>query len=345
MHEEAVRTNPWIGKRLKQDIYNHHGFQLLPAFTILHPQHIRLLKIHGIELTENDVFPAEQNDCSPDSEYAQAVERMVAQMRDIFQEIRYSKKIPLADIRKEMIPVIHQGSEPSNLFGLLSSLQVKDDYIYRHHIGVAMIATLIGRWLHMQESELLQLSTAALLHDVGKIRIPQEILNNPDKLTEEEFEIMKKHTLFGYELIKGTVGTSHRQALVALQHHERMDGRGYPFGLKQDKIDFFSRIVMVADVFHAMTSNRVYRTPSPFYRILKEIGRNAFGVFDAKIVHVFLNKIMESLVGREVMLTDGRKGRIVMINSFDPTHPLVRVEEHFLDLSKNADAGIDRILI
>src|SRR5690606_28020956 len=93
----------------------------------------------------------------------------------------------------------------------------------------------------------------------------------PGKLTDEEYAIMKKHTIYGYEILNDTVGISHRQALVALQHHERMNGSGYPMGIKRDNIDLFSRIVAVADIFHAMTSNRVYRTHSPFYEVLTEM--------------------------------------------------------------------------
>ena len=342
MSDQEVYMDQWIGRRLKRDILNEFGCLLISASTVLQQRHIALLKIHGIELTEDDVTEAEQHD--PDAECAPLVDQMTAQLRDMFLEIRYSKKIPLADIRKDIVPLIRQCAETPNLFGLLASLQAKDDYLYRHFIGVAVIATLIGKWLHMEEAQLLQLSTAALLHDVGKMKIPSDILDKPGKLTKIEFEIMKRHTVFGYELVKETVGLNHRQALVALQHHERMNGSGYPFGLKQDKIDVFSRIVMVADVFHAMTSETVYRGPQPLYGTLKEISRNAFGVFDAKIVSVFLDKMMRSLVGQQVRLTDGRTGKIVMINSFDPMRPLIHVEETFLDLGKNAETDIESVL-
>src|SRR5699024_2163588 len=101
--------------------------------------------------------------------------------------------------------------------------------------------------------------------------------------------------LFGYEIIKDTQGTTEREAITALQHHERMDGSGYPFGLKKDKIDLFSRIVAVADVFHAMTSKRVYSDPSPLYKVLYEMYNESFGLLDPQITHLFIEKIMVSL--------------------------------------------------
>src|SRR5699024_8481448 len=128
------------------------------------------------------------------------------------------------------------------------------------------------------------------------------------------------------EMIKNTVGTNHRQALVALQHHERMDGSGYPFSITKEKIDLFSRIVAVADVFHAMTSKRVYRNASPFYEVLIQLEKDSFGSLDPTITRLFVENIMNSLIGNSVLLTNGRKGTILMIPRNDPVHPLVKVE-------------------
>jgi HD-GYP domain-containing protein (c-di-GMP phosphodiesterase class II) len=240
--------------------------------------------------------------------------------------------------------MIHQTTEQPDLLGLLLSLQSKDDYTYRHNVGVGLIAALIGKWLNLKENELTQLTIAATLHDIGKVKIPTDILNKPGKLTKDEFALMKKHTIFGYQMLTETIGINHRQALVALQHHERQDGSGYPFRVGATKIDLFSRIVAVADVFHAMTSNRAYRDASPFYMILKQIHDNAFGAFDAQIIHLFLNKMMQSLVGNEVLLTDGRTGSIIMINPLDPLRPLVRLETVFVDLSKESELFMEQVI-
>jgi putative nucleotidyltransferase with HDIG domain len=231
-----------------------------------------------------------------------------------------------------------------NLLILLTSLKSKDDYTYQHSFAVAVIATLIGKWLGLKETELSELATAAILHDIGKLKIPLDILNNPGKLTKDEYDFTKKHSFFGYEMIKETAGSSHRQALVALQHHERQDGSGYPLGIKAERIDLFSRIVGVADVFHAMTSKRAYRNAFPFYETLKQMHQNAFGVFDARIIHLFLNKMMQSLVGNQALLTDGRTGCITMINPEDPIRPLVRVEKAFVDLSKESTIQVEQIV-
>jgi len=207
-----------------------------------------------------------------------------------------------------------------------------------------VIANLIGTWMRLGQQELLQLTTAAFLHDIGKMLIPQDIINKPGKLTEEEYAVMKTHTVLGYELMKETYGITHRQALVALQHHERMDGSGYPFGLTKNRIDLFSRIVSVADIFHAMTSKRAYRNPSPFYEVLFQIEKDTFGVLDPAITRLFIEKIMNYLIGKTVLLTDGREGTILMVQAHDLTHPLIQVGNEFIDLSKDFSVHIKYIL-
>lgn len=323
-----------VGKKTKRNIFSPEGVLLIRLATQLTERHIQLLKQHGINLTSWDVETGDTLDTTvPQYMY---IEHAVEEVKDLFEEIHHTRQIPLADFRQKIIPIIHDTVQKENFFNLFTSLQAKDDYTYRHNIAVGVLANLLGSWLGLEKKQLLQLTTAALLHDVGKMLIPAEILNKPGKLTGEEFEMMKKHTIYGYELLKNTTGISHRQALVALQHHERLDGSGYPFGITEEKIDLYSRIVAVVDVFHAMISKRVYRDASPFYEILIAMERDAFGVLDPKITKVFIEKVMNYLVGHSVLLTDGREGKIIMIHSNEPTLPLIQVGEQFVDLRRES---------
>jgi HD-GYP domain-containing protein (c-di-GMP phosphodiesterase class II) len=341
-----VDNDKFIGKYLKFDRFNEKGVLVVSALSFLDHEEIQMTGSQGIEWVEEDgVVPSlVETNAAAYIQHNKLVDSSVLAIKEIFQEIRYTKKIPLIDIRNEIVPLIQQTIELPCLFGLFASLQSKDDYTYRHNIGVGVIASLIGKWLNLKEPELLQLLIAATLHDVGKVKIPLDILNKPDKLTADEFEFMKKHTIFGYEILKETVGINHREALVALQHHERQDGSGYPFGIGSDKLDLFGRIVAIADVFHAMTSKRPYRNASPFYETLKQMNRNAFGELDARITQLFMNKVIQASIGNEILLTDGRKGSIVMINPHEPLRPLVRMEEGtFLDLSREPAIDIDQV--
>lgn len=331
-----------IGKRVNRDIFSSNGILLMPAGAEITYDHLVTLEKHGIILTRHDVAGDAPAPAAPFSHEA-AIEEAVKHVSQVFDEIRETRKIPITDLRRDVIPMVHEAAISTNLIDLFASLQAKDDYTYRHNIAVGAISTLIGKWMGLDPKELMQLTTAALLHDAGKMLVPEEILNKPGKLTDEEYEIMKSHTVLGYNLLKETVGLNERQALVALQHHERLDGSGYPYGIKEDKIDLFSRIVMVADIYHAMTSPRVYRGASPFYEVLDQMDKDSFGTLDPQITRTFVHKIMNGLIGRTVVLTDDREGTIMLIHPHDPLRPLVKTGGDYIDLSKDSSVHIKKI--
>ncbi|WP_019910663.1 HD-GYP domain-containing protein [Paenibacillus sp. HW567] len=331
----------YIGKQLADNLFNRSGVFVLPAMTLLNSEHVRLITQHRIILEPHDVIQLDSA-----AFYQLAVDECTEAMEHIFEEFRYtkSKRLPMLELRNEVIPFIQQVSEKNDFYGILAALQTKDDYTYRHNVAVGILSTLLGKWLKMKPEELSMLTTAATLHDIGKIMIPAEILTKPGPLDTEEFEVMKKHTTLGYEMIRDTVGTTHMQALVALQHHERLDGSGYPFGVLGHRITDFSKIVAVADIFHAMTSDRYYRSAAPLYEVLTQMEENVYGKLDPYICRVFINKLMQSMIGNDVVLTDGRVGKIIMILAHDPLHPLVNIGEDFIDLSKHRKLGIVRVL-
>lgn len=328
-----------IGKRTSEDLYKADGTLIIPVNTVITYDHVILLEESNIALTETDV-----KDIGADFEqHSQIIDETVVHVRDIFGDIRKKREIQLVPLREQVIPMIHAASESKHLLHLFSALQAKDDYTYRHNIAVGAISNLIGKWMKLSQQDLMQLTTAALLHDVGKMIIPEDVLNKAGKLTDEEFDLMKKHTVYGYDILKETVGINHRQALVALQHHERMDGSGYPMGLKKDEIDLYSRIVSVADIFHAMSSNRVYQNQFPFYKVISEMEKEMFGSLDPEITFLFIEHTMNSLIGNTVQLTDGREGTIILVSKTNPTRPLIKIEDEFIDLSKNSDLQIEQI--
>lgn len=314
--------------------------------SILDEKSIRILTNHNIDLKSviYDTQVQSPSAARSRSKSNELVRQSVAKAKELFETITMSRKIPLMEIRQEVIPVVHKISRNPDIFALFEAVKAKDDYTYQHNIGVGVLATLIGRWMGLDESELSILSVAATLHDVGKLKIPNEILNKPGKLTAEEYELMKQHTVYGYEMLKETPGLNPRIALVALQHHEREDGRGYPLGIQKDEIDIFSAIVAVADVFHAMSSKRPYHDPISFHEIVRQMSQGKFGELNPHIVSVFLDNMLKKLVGKQVVLTDGRMGEVVLLNPHLLERPLVKVEDQFLDLSHCKDVHIMEII-
>lgn len=271
------------------------------------------------------------------------IDELSDHFQNVFQDIQRNKEIPIASIETEFIPAITQATEIPHIYHLFKELQVKSEYTYRHNICVGIIATLIGKWLELSENELSNLTLAATLHDIGKTLIPESILNKPGKLTELEYEEMKQHTIYGYRLIKRVQGLHPSIALTALQHHEREDGQGYPLRINGNYMHLFSKIVAIADIFHAMSSNRVYHDAIPFYEVISQMKENIFGKLDPKILLVFLNKMMETLVGKEVELSNLKRGIVIMIPPYEPLHALVKTNEGIIDLKVHKDVKIVRV--
>ena len=271
---------------------------------------------------------------------SQKVNEVSQQFEEVFEEIQKNENLPIDVIKEDIIPTIVQAAEIPHIFHLFKELQMKNEYTYRHNICVGVIATYIGKWLGLPEKDLSKLTLAATLHDIGKTMIPGSILNKPGKLTELEYEEMKRHTIYGYRLIKKTPGLHPSIALTALQHHEREDGQGYPLGINGHNIHIFSKIVAIADIFHAMSSNRVYHDAIPFYKIISQMQENIFGKLDPEILLVFLNKMMGSLVGKDVKLSTLQRGTIIMIHPYDPLNALVKTDKGIIDLKENKEVKI-----
>lgn len=178
---------------------------------------------------------------------------------------------------------------------LSTTIEAKDEYTRGHSHRVAEYSVLIARELGWNEEDLEDLKNAAYLHDIGKIGIPDTILNKPTKLTEEEFSIIKEHTTIGANILKNISLIDHVQEIVR-NHHERYDGNGYPDGLKGEEIPLRARIVAVADSYDAMSSQRIYRNQLPFDKIILELERNKGTQFDPKIADIFLKLLNENRI-------------------------------------------------
>lgn len=205
----------------------------------------------------------------------------------------------------------------------LARLKDFDDYTFSHCINVCVLALAVGRHMRLGKKEMQDLGVGAILHDVGKMLVPQEVLNKPGVLTPDEFEVMRKHTLYGEELLASTSGIDDSSKLIALYHHERYDGKGYLNRISGDGIDLFSRITSVADIYDAMTSNRVYQQGMKPDVALKKMYRMRGSSLDPVMVERLIRCLGVYPIGTFVELNTGEYAVVRLPNHRQPLQPLV----------------------
>ena len=214
------------------------------------------------------------------------------------------------------------------------------DSIYRHGINVALLSNLLGRWTGLPENKNNLLTYSALLHDIGKIKINSNILNSKASLSEKDYITVKSHTIIGYNIVKEINFLNSSVAQGILLHHERLDGSGYPFGLKNDTISQFAKIIAIADVFDAINSNRSYRKKRLPFESLQIIRKESFGKLDYKYADIFLHHIFNYYLGKDVVLNNNKIAQIIQMDINDLDRPLILLVDTFIKLSQNRDLDI-----
>lgn len=204
----------------------------------------------------------------------------------------------------------------------MNELKISDEYTFKHSVDVATISMVIGRKLGLRSRQLHELATGGLLHDLGKIKVPDHILNKPARLTAEEFEVMKKHPEFGFEMIRDNADIPAAARLAVLQHHEKLDGSGYPFGIKAERILLCSRIIAVADIYDALVTARPYKEgKSPREAI--EILMCMSSELDLDILNAFFNSMLLYPLDTVVELSNGEQARVVAQSPYYIFRPTV----------------------
>jgi len=207
----------------------------------------------------------------------------------------------------------------------LTAMRNYDNYTFTHMVNVSILTMGQARALGIEGRLLREFGLSALMHDIGKVRTPKEVLNKPDKLTEAEFEIMRRHTVDGAEILRRTPEMPILAPVVAFEHHLRMDGTGYPFGAKRAQLNLGTMMCGIADVYDAMRSQRSYQQAFPTDRILAVLKRNDGTQFDQNLVRRFVQLLGVYPPGNMVRLSSGEIAVVTQVHAPDPHRPRVRV--------------------
>lgn len=282
--------------------------------------------------TERDIFAGQYAD-------------IVRTVKDIFEKTRYFQEVPLGKIDELADHTIESLVNATGVISHLASIKAADDYTVRHSLNVGVIAGLLGKWLQVKDTVLREIVLTGLLHDIGKTQIPLEILNKPGALSAREMAVMREHPTSGYKLLEETERLPESVKYGVWQHHERLDGSGYPKALQGGGISDYARIVAVADIYDAMTTPRVYgRVVTPF-RVVSEVFGEMFARLDPAVALPFINSVRDSLIGFMVRLSDGTAARVVYLDKERPALPVVKLAGgEYVDLEKRRDLTIVEVI-
>ncbi|MFJ8236813.1 HD-GYP domain-containing protein [Ureibacillus sp. NPDC094379] len=320
--------------KIGRTIYNEAGHPLLKEDAIVSNRIIERLKQLNIQY----VYIDDLISSGIEVEESVSIEKrmkIVNQITDSFLKIKglnFQDASLVLDKQSKVIGVIVDDLLDSilnseEILTVLTDAFLYDEYLYQHSFQVTLYSLAIAKELGYSSNDLRNIGIGAMLHDVGKLLIPTSILLKPGRLTDEEYETMKHHTTYGFDILRNLHTISLLVAHCAFQHHERIDGSGYPRGLVDYEIHPFAKVIAVADVFDAVTSNRVYREkmlPSQGICII-EAGSGT--LYDAKVVEALKRSVVHYPNGTIVMLSDERRGVVAKQNIADSSRPIIRIFE------------------
>lgn len=227
-----------------------------------------------------------------------------------------------------------------SIFDMLHNMRQYDDLTYVHSMNVSLICNVFAKWLNMSDKDVEILTLGGLLHDIGKLKIPDNIIRKPDKLSPAEYNIIKTHSLQGFNILKDKdIDDNVKQC--ALMHHERCDGGGYPLGLTAEKINPYAKVVAIADVYDAMTAARVYRGPLCPFKVIGIFEAEGLQKYDSHYILTFLEHVATTYMNNRVRLNNGLEGDVVFMNKNQYSRPMIRCGDKFVDLSKEPELYIE----
>lgn len=348
------------GMKLGKRIYNEEGLVLLREHMELNMNLIRRLAEHGIDFlyiddprTDDIVVPELLNEETRLAAMKSIRTHFRRMLDDSVKKKSFGFGMIGKDFRSIMGLLIDDLSRNKDAMIMLTDMQIMDHYLFQHSLNVCIYSTLLGMACGYDRDELMTLGLGALLHDIGKTRIDQAILLKPGRLSDEEFNEMKRHTELGYQMLKDEPNIPLLAAHCAYQHHERLDGSGYPRGLKGTEIHEYGRWIGLVDAYDAMTTHRVYRSAMLPHQVMEILYASAGTLFDSRMIELFRDKIAIYPLGVTVSLNTGETGIVVDLNASSPHRPVVRVlensegeeleEPYEIDLSKKLNIMISDV--
>ncbi len=349
------------GLVVSENIYTIDDRLVLTKGTVLDEKDIARIKAHSLYniFVEDKKQAVEKKEEKPFSElsyaeklrnseefirFKQHIEENAEKLEEAFKMIANNSM--QLDVEKLTEPVYHlfvEAGGTSGIFDMLHNLRDNSDAVYMHSLNVSLISNTLATWLRLSEEEVRLATAGGLLHDIGKMLVPSELINKTTPLTEYEQRVMREHVVKGYELVKNMEIDSHIKSCI-LMHHELRDGSGYPLHLKNDQIDHICSIVTVANVYDNLTSKRLYRNSICPFTVIEQFENDGLEKYDPNVIMTFLSNIVNTFIANRVMLSTGQTGDIIFINPTYLSKPIVKCGNEYVDLSKKRSLSIVSVI-
>lgn len=340
-----------------EDIYSYNNQLLIPKNTVLTDTAITILEVY-------DIISIRIKDDSPSSpptdyrlsyserikagpafkkfkkEYTSTVGHFQESMQNVIEK---RTRLNTGALLGNVISLMNENGSSSSVFEMLQCMREYDNSTFAHCVNVSLICNVAAKWLNLSEEDIQTATSCGLFHDIGKLQIPQDILGKPAGLTPSEYNIIKKHPIEGYRLLQEQRVDKHI-CNAALMHHERCDGSGYPSGLHGAQIDYFAKLVSIADVYDAMTAARVYRGPLCPFTVIELFEREGLQKYEPKFIMTFLENVVNTYILNRCRLTNGQEGEIIYINKDNLSRPMVQCGEEYINLAERPELSIDCLL-
>lgn len=350
-----------LGCILAKDLISPSDQVLMRKKTVLTEDYIEVLNMFLVDSVEVEATLVDGQPFTPKEEIEPEEKKQTKKKKDsfmdlylqavqIYKKLFYSwqagSKVDILQIRKIILPLLEKLEEGPDEIITLHHYATKEDYIAHHAVSLGLLSAYIGLKFNYSKAEQVQLGIAGMMADSGMAKISNSIIQKKGPLTSLEFEEIKKHPMYSYQMIKEIPSITDGVSLGILQHHEREDGSGYPMALPSKKLHKFSRIIAVIDIFHAMTSERYYKVKQSPYNVIELIIKDNFGKYDIKVIQMLCSLIANFSIGTKIRLNNDEIGEIVFIEPHAPTRPMVKIEAsgEFIKLANRQDLYIEEVI-
>lgn len=268
----------------------------------------------------------------------------VIEIKEILNDLAKGKNISIDKIECISGSIFNSINDEYYAVRCLNELKSMDEDTFTHSVNVAIYAMLLAKWMLLPERKIIDVVNAGLLHDVGKIKLPDSILSKKEKLETDDYEEIKKHPIYGFDIIKSIEGLSNESKEAVLMHHERENGSGYPIGKRGADIGVCAKIVAIANLYDSITSERFYRKSLTPFEAFEVIQSQIINKLDMHIADTFMSNLAACYVGAKVLLNNDKIGEVVYVPPQAITQPIICVDSDYLDLARETNLKVVSML-